>query len=370
MALPGAIGGTAGLVTAAAAYVRWRSTPSLSFPEPQGPYRQLTATHIQLPQPAGVSAQVVRPARTQKGAGRCRYYRTEALYALTEALTGSAWQRWLMTPLLLLTLGGRNHPDPLPPEGVGEEEMPVVIFCHGLFGSADMYTQLCREIASYGCIVIALEHQDGSATGSRSIPYRKPPAGLQYSDRSQVQAFRKSFLAHRKEELLAVVDLLRTPPPELRGADLSRLVLAGHSFGCAGIMSTLSDLNASSTPPRAVLLYDPWSYPLPDDVVMPPSTPAVCILSQTFYKGIEFPAVRNMVRDACGADWLPNIGHQFWADFTWIRRSVRVTKGDDDADMEAHKSWVRASFELMDSVLGRQTHMRSNGGRGLQRAAL
>ena len=63
-----------------------------------------------------------------------------------------------------------------PPEGQPKEPaFPLMVFSHGMGGSRTAYSSLCGEFASYGFVVVALEHRDG--TGPRTL-INLPAEGL------------------------------------------------------------------------------------------------------------------------------------------------------------------------------------------------
>lgn len=54
-------------------------------------------------------------------------------------------------------------------EAPGGAPRPVVVFSHGAAGNRTMYSKLLCDLASHGAVVLALEHQDGTA-GVAQVP--------------------------------------------------------------------------------------------------------------------------------------------------------------------------------------------------------
>jgi platelet-activating factor acetylhydrolase len=68
------------------------------------------------------------------------------------------------------------------PQSVGDEErpnFPVMIFSHGLGGSRTLASSICGGLASYGMVVVATEHRDGS--GARTF-VNLPPGEKAHRD--------------------------------------------------------------------------------------------------------------------------------------------------------------------------------------------
>lgn len=179
---------------------------------------------------------------------------------------------------------------------------PLVIFSHGLGGSSTVYSEICTHIASSGRVVLAMEHRDGSCYAcipscGDPILYTREidlvwPMDAQPQARSML-SFRRDQLAFRRAEVYhavnAMTSLIRNGYNESTGlktiddcsiewsswSDGSKtkfvecdenVVLAGHSFGGATVLSILSnDPPNNQTPIRAhqALILDPWIEPLP-----------------------------------------------------------------------------------------------------------
>ncbi|EME49139.1 hypothetical protein DOTSEDRAFT_68019 [Dothistroma septosporum NZE10] len=80
------------------------------------------------------------------------------------------------------------------PEGAENEPVfPFILFSHGLGGTRTMYSSVCGEFASYGFVVCAVEHRDGS--GPRTyINYAKKGEG------TATDIERRGHVDHRDEE--------------------------------------------------------------------------------------------------------------------------------------------------------------------------
>ncbi|KAF2273441.1 uncharacterized protein EI97DRAFT_404321 [Westerdykella ornata] len=70
----------------------------------------------------------------------------------------------------------KDQQGPPPPGQPDEPQFPVMFFSHGLGGTRTAYSSMCGEFASYGFVVCAVEHRDGS--GPRTfVNHRRGPDG-------------------------------------------------------------------------------------------------------------------------------------------------------------------------------------------------
>ncbi|KAK2747485.1 phospholipase a2 [Colletotrichum kahawae] len=77
-------------------------------------------------------------------------------------------------------------------------KFPVIMFSHGLGGSRLCYSTICGELASYGFIVVAVEHRDGS--GARTIVNIPEQREVSDSDSSSAQANVKHVPANKSRK--------------------------------------------------------------------------------------------------------------------------------------------------------------------------
>ena len=102
------------------------------------------------------------------------------------------------------------------------KKWPVVVFSHGIGCSRTMYSQVCYDMASYGMIVAATEHREGSACMS-----------CYYSSKPDNEANDINWVEHYKCELSEDEYALRNRQVHLRSKEASRTldVLIGLNNG-------------------------------------------------------------------------------------------------------------------------------------------
>lgn len=114
------------------------------------------------------------------------------------------------------------------------------------------YTATCHKLAAHGYLVIALNHQDESCFFTIDKDGKDIPHVLKDND----LPYRKTQMATRTEEVLSVIETLKTLTPELHfeifggfapnaKIDMSELILAGHSYGSATMIATDSKIAES-----------------------------------------------------------------------------------------------------------------------------
>jgi dienelactone hydrolase len=198
-----------------------------------------------------------------------------------------------------------------------KKKFPIVLFSHGLGGCMEMYTQFCQQLSSYGYIVIALEHEDGSGAYAERIIndnknkdettriLYKRPDDSPYS-RTKVVTFRQPFLQKRVDEINTIINILlenkndksnniqsyqKETMPSVKHPLLDKILqisdtskgisFVGHSFGAACMILAsqqafkTSDNNSNNQEqehngkhrPNSISVFDPWCFSLSDEVL-------------------------------------------------------------------------------------------------------
>jgi predicted dienelactone hydrolase len=148
---------------------------------------------------------------------------------------------------------------------------PVVVFSHGRTGTSIAYSTLCEALAGRGCIVVAPLH-----TGDALADWL---SGTQVDDRTNE--------ANRVADALHVVDALEAGLPLVASTadvDMSRLVLAGHSYGGYTAFALASSgghtATAGRAAPSAVIGFQPYTRMLSDELLAGVRAPTLIVASE------------------------------------------------------------------------------------------
>lgn len=185
----------------------------------------------------------------------------------------------------------------------GQKMLQPLVFSHGLTSHKMNYSGLCREMASYGFLVVALNHNDRSCEYTTAQETSKINPATNQQTRAEItynldHTFTEFSLRHpqvliREKEVRTLIDqilskdfMAKTLGFNHAKIDASSLVVAGHSFG--GITA----LGAACEDKRiaAVVSLDPWFFPHYKELnegkfgIKQPQQASCLIATEGFYK--------------------------------------------------------------------------------------
>ncbi|KAL6872092.1 PAF acetylhydrolase [Trichoderma novae-zelandiae] len=222
--------------------------------------------------------------------------------------------RPIFTFALWLIAGGITIPAkvdvPLLAAAEDAEPFPVMVFSHGDASSRTDYTHFVGEMASRGYVVAAVEHRDGSGSGSLVrikgeqdepvLPFKE--AELESVPPMHTAKYKYDQLAFRDAEILHTVDILRAINSgkgadiynlnsRLEGSDLhawagrldlGNLTIGGHSFGATGALQALKHAPSDVNPAVGGIIFDPGKESGPLNAVI--DVPLLIVHSNTWSK--------------------------------------------------------------------------------------
>lgn len=259
-----------------------------------------------------------------------------------------------------------------------KQKWPVIIFTHGLFGTMEMYTSLCSTLASQGYVVLALEHEDGSAIYSKTVenevirmrfPTKEDNGGNEFEyTRQNITRFREPFLDKRCLEMKNVLDAIKDSHmlegftsslnDVFREIDLDNLVICGHSFGGAAVIHACDSLQEAGYKIKGRIVLDIWSMPVNEKYLEQKSTiPSLFLFCPKFVASPEFQYTQKImsVTTTTFNYEIKDISHQQFSDtpyFLWHALTSRLNlSGSLDPEL-AHQSiheTITTFLEVLDS---------------------
>uniref|UniRef100_A0A8D0MRN6 Platelet-activating factor acetylhydrolase n=1 Tax=Sus scrofa TaxID=9823 RepID=A0A8D0MRN6_PIG len=172
---------------------------------------------------------------------------------------------WLLGKILSLFFGSMTTPAAWNSPLRTGEKYPLIIFSHGLGAFRTIYSAIGTDLASYGFIVAAVEHRDGSASatyffkdqsaaeirnktwlylrtlgkGEEEFPLRNEQVRQRAEECSQ--ALNLILDMDRGKPVKNVLDLEFDVEQLKDSIDRDKIAVMGHSFGGATVLQTLSE---------------------------------------------------------------------------------------------------------------------------------
>ena len=184
---------------------------------------------------------------------------------------------WMLHNWMLMSIRGKPHATLV----AQDKPFPVIVYSHGLMGTAEVYSYQTMHLAAQGYVVVVITHSDQSASVAHSklgntISYNfdlvhDDPAAIHAGKRIPYVQGRRQQANHRVEEIRAVaqegLDWVEQEYSHLgfvpqRTLDRNAVLFMGHSFGGATV------LTAATRYPlliKGVIAHEPALDWMPDD---------------------------------------------------------------------------------------------------------
>ncbi|NWU92014.1 PAFA2 acetylhydrolase, partial [Upupa epops] len=295
----------------------------------------------------GLFFRLFYPCEPQAGAEQPLWIPRDEYCRVLTTFTHCSWT----APLLRLAIGSCRVPvswkGPFKPCSRG---YPLIIFSHGLGAFRTVYSSLCSELASWGFVVVALEHRDHSASTTyflteagqeEWIPYQRVPQG------QKEFYFRKKQVHQRAEECVRALRLFQdissgesvpnVLPQDFSlsvlkdSLDLSRVSVMGHSFG--GVTAVLALVKEPSF--RCAVALDAWMFPLENALYPEVSKPVLFINAEKFQTPESVARMKSLSSRNSQTKIITVLGsvHQSHTDLTflaWKLNRIFSTRGTLD----------------------------------------
>lgn len=286
---------------------------------------------------------------------------------------------WLLGKILSLFFGSMTTPAAWNSPLRTGEKYPLIIFSHGLGAFRTIYSAIGTDLASYGFIVAAVEHRDGSASatyffkdqsaaeirnktwlylrtlgkGEEEFPLRNEQVRQRAEECSQ--ALNLILDMDRGKPVKNVLDLEFDVEQLKDSIDRDKIAVMGHSFGGATVLQTLSEDQRF----RCGIALDAWMFPVGDEVYSRIPQPLFFINSEHFQYPSNILRMKKCYSPGRERKMITIRGsvHQNFVDFTFATGKIMgclfTLKGEIDSNVALGLS-NRASLAFLQKYLGLQ----------------